>query len=240
MKADNLADHERRVHGSGRASAQARRRTVRRAAVVAGVLLAAVLVAFLVLRAGEPTPVDLATDGEPSWGDADAPVTVFLFADYQCPVCARYETQGALDRFLAQWVEPGHVQLVFKDLAFIGADSVVAAEASQVVWAMAPDGWAEWNRGIYNSQGAERSGWANRDGIVALTAQWGGVDMTEFTARLDAHEFRAEVEADIEEARDAGVNATPTIVVGAKRMNALDEAAVDAAVEAALTAAGAA
>lgn len=231
VKSSNLAQHKARVHGRKGAGMP---RQLRRALVVTVVALAVVALAWLVLQAGQETPIELQVEEEPYWGDAQAPLTVFLFADYQCPFCARYETEGPLDRFLAKWVETGQVRIVYKDLAFVSADSIVAAEASQVVWAMAPQRWHEWNRHIFENQGQERSGWASRDGIVALTQAWGGVDMMEFTQRLDAREFRAEVEEDNQEARRGGISSTPTMVVGNHRLNALDEPAVDAAVREAL------
>jgi protein-disulfide isomerase len=223
LKSENLAEHRERVHGRRRPSPAKRRRAI----LVALVVVVVVASAWLILRAGEDTALAIGSEGEPTWGSPDAPVEVYLFADYQCPACRRFEVEGGLDRLLRDWVEPGTVRVVYKDLAFIGEDSIVAAEASQVVWAMDPAAWPSWNRFIFERQGLERSGWADRDGVVALTQQWGQVDMEEFTARLDSREFLEEVRGDIAEAREAGVSATPTLVVGTKRINALDAAAVD-------------
>ena len=187
--------------------------------------------AFAILQGGERTELELTETGDPAWGDPNATVTAYLFADYQCPACARFETGGGLDQVLRDWVETGRLRFVYKDLAFIGEDSVTAAQASQVVWAMDPEAWPSWNRYVFEHQGPERSGWADRDGIVALTQAWDGVDMQEFTQRLDAGEFKAEVELDVKEAHDAGVASTPTLVVGSKRVNANDPAAVDQALQ---------
>ncbi len=35
-------------------------------------------------------PLDIAIDGSPVLGSADAPVTIVVFTDYQCPFCRRH------------------------------------------------------------------------------------------------------------------------------------------------------
>ena len=63
--------------------------------------------AWLFLRAGEtssqvsnqsaparpPDVVEVAIDGRPFSGPADAPVTIVEFTDYECPFCGRYFAQ---------------------------------------------------------------------------------------------------------------------------------------------------
>ena len=59
--------------------------------------------------AREPTQAALkvvATEGRPSWGRADARVTIVEFTDYQCPFCRQHfaQTLGPLRRLLADSV----------------------------------------------------------------------------------------------------------------------------------------
>ncbi|MBI2077202.1 MAG: thioredoxin domain-containing protein [Euryarchaeota archaeon] len=248
LRGSRLEGHVRRVHPGGatteaeRLKIVQRRRGVKKLGLAALVVLAiagAILLASILPRLGQREPSGLSAEGEPAWGTANATLDVFLFADYQCPFCQRFELEGGLDHILQRWVTTGEVRLVFKDLAFIDEDSFTAAEASQAVWALAPGNWTEWNRLVYERQGPERSGWASHANLVSLAREWGKVPLAEFTESLDDGRHRAEVDGDVAEARRAGVTSTPSIVVGTRRLNALDRSAVDAAIGEALREAGA-
>jgi len=58
---------------------------------------------------------DITSEGEPVLGDSDAPVTIFLYEDYQCPFCQQFE-QGAVPQIVSNYVDSGQVKLVWKDL----------------------------------------------------------------------------------------------------------------------------
>ncbi len=63
-------------------------------------------------------------------GDPNAPVTVIEYGDYQCPFCADY-FQKLEPVIKQQYINTGKVKMVFRDLPFLGAESVVAANAAQ-------------------------------------------------------------------------------------------------------------
>lgn len=248
VRAEKLEFHLGRVHPGGATTASARgrierrRRLVRRAGwavLVVAILVGAVALAAWLPRLGERSPPEISSTGEPYWGSENATVDVFAFEDYQCPFCREFELNGGLDHLLDRWVTSGAVRLVYKDLAFISEDSIAAAEASQAVWDLAPGNWTEWNRLVFERQGMEKSGWASRANLVELARGWGKVPFDEFSRAMDDKTYQAEVQGDVDEAREAGVNSTPSIVVGGRRFNALDRAAVDAAIEDALQEAGA-
>lgn len=66
-----------------------------------------------------------------SRGDADAPVVLREFGDYQCPACRRF-FQSAYERLERDYVEPGRVRLVFFDFPLEGQHrhALVAAQAA--------------------------------------------------------------------------------------------------------------
>lgn len=107
----------------------------RRAWLLGGVSLA--IVAAAVVVGFEPAaPAGLDDQGDPVLGEG--PVTVYSFADFQCPYCREFE----LTRFDALARE-GVARFVFKDLPVVGDDSWTAAEASQQVWQDSPEAyWA--------------------------------------------------------------------------------------------------
>jgi protein-disulfide isomerase len=142
-------------------------------------------------------------------GDPRAPVSVTEFADLQCPFCgasARDELPGVVTRY----VRPGSVKLVFRNLAFLGPDSlrgarfVAAAALQNRLWQTVDL--------IYRNQGEENSGWLN-DAYLRRVGVAAGVDV----ARAFAQRGSVAARALVEEARSAGkaadVKETPTYVI---------------------------
>lgn len=74
-------------------------------------------------------PVAPQIDDDVVLGDPQAPVTVFIFSDYQCPYCGKFfqETEGLIRK---NYVDSGKVKMVYKDFAFLGPESVAAAQAA--------------------------------------------------------------------------------------------------------------
>jgi protein-disulfide isomerase len=64
-------------------------------------------------------------------GDPEAPVTIEVYADFQCPYCQRFALMEG-PRIVDTWVVPGHARLVFRDFAFLGEESRWAAVAARL------------------------------------------------------------------------------------------------------------
>jgi protein-disulfide isomerase len=56
-------------------------------------------------------------------GSPTAPVTLVEYADLQCPYCRDFELQTT-PPLVRRYVRTGELKIVFRPLAFIGADSV--------------------------------------------------------------------------------------------------------------------
>ncbi len=65
----------------------------------------------------------------PILGSADAQVTIVEFGDYQCEMCHNWfhNTRGSI---IDNYVDTGKVNMIFVDLAFLGSDSPIAAQAT--------------------------------------------------------------------------------------------------------------
>ncbi|HEV8152146.1 MAG TPA: thioredoxin domain-containing protein, partial [Solirubrobacteraceae bacterium] len=89
-------------------------------------------------------------------GAPRAPVTVYEFADLQCPFC-RDVALETLPDVIRKHVRTGQVRIVYQDLAFLGPDSVKAAHAA----AAAGNQGRLWQFAhlMYANQGEENSGW---------------------------------------------------------------------------------
>ncbi len=122
---DRIAEH--RV-------AQRRRTVIYRSLVAVAILLVAGTVGWVVYRSQLPElPANYAvpagaTRAGVAVGKPDAPVTVDLYIDYQCPHCGDYEQATA--RYFEEQVEAGTVKVVYHPISILGDNSLRAAAAA--------------------------------------------------------------------------------------------------------------
>ena len=110
------------------------------------------------------TAVDISKvkiDGSPFIGNNNAPVVIAFWSDYQCPFCKKAE-QEVVNQIYDDYVKAGKVKIVYKDYAFLGADSVTAGWAARAVWEVAPNKFYAWNKAMFEKQDDENSGWGNK------------------------------------------------------------------------------
>ncbi len=142
-------------------------------------------------------------------GDAAAPITVEIWADYQCPFC-RLETVafgGALERELAF---TGKVRIEFHDFAFLGQESVDAAVAARCAGRQDPAAYWRYHDLVFAAQQGENQGAFSRANLVAL-ATAAGIQTTPFTSCLDDPTVAQAVTAETARGRALGITSTPTM-----------------------------
>jgi protein-disulfide isomerase len=186
---------------------------------------AATVRTFLV--APEPPVLKIATDDQPSKGDAAAPVTIIEFTDYQCPSCARQ--QPVIERLLAEY--GGRVRLVVRDFPLEQhADAFKAAEAAE----------AAREQGKYWEYAAVLMKNQSELGADKLKEYAGGLglDRVKFDAALDSGRFADKVRRDLQDGFRLGVNSTPSIFVNGRRASERTYESLKASIEAALKTAG--
>jgi protein-disulfide isomerase len=167
-----------------------------------------------------PTPTavdikDVKMDGAPFIGNANAPVVIAAWSDFQCPFCKQFEVVS-LPQIIKDYVDAGKVKVVFKDFAFLGSDSTEAALYSRAVWKLYPDKYFEWRTAMYNAQDQEHGGFGNAASIDKLNATISGIDAAKVTADVNKNKstYQALIDADKTEAAKFGIGATPSFVVG--------------------------
>ena len=167
-------------------------------------------------------------DDDPFLGDANAPVTIVSFEDYQCPFCKRAfdQTFPLLKR---DYIDTGKVKYVYRDFPLsFHPQANSAAEASEC----ADDQGKFWDYhdAIFNNQ--NRLG---RDLYIELADQL-NLDVDKFTQCIDTGEFRQEVQADASYGSQIGVSGTPTFFInGIKLVGAQPYAAFQQVIEAELS-----
>lgn len=161
---------------------------------------------------------DVNIDGAPFIGQANAPVTIVEWSDYQCPFCKQFELT-TLPQIMTDYVNTGKVKVVFMDFSFLGNDSVTAALYNRSIWKLYPDKYLAWRTAMYTAQDQEGDqGFGNAASIDKLDATIKGIDVAKVTADVKANTatYQAAVDADKAEAQKVGVNATPSFVIGAQ------------------------
>jgi protein-disulfide isomerase len=160
-------------------------------------------------------------------GKADAPVRLVEFADLQCPICREYTLQS-LPQLVQDYVRTGKVRMEFRNLSFLGPDSITAGRAA----AAAAQQNKLWNFAdvLYYNQGEENSGYVTPEFIDRINKA-AGVDSAEADAFAKSDASQEPLGAANTMANQLGVNATPTILVGKRggELKAVDADATDVA-----------
>lgn len=169
----------------------------------------------------------ISTDDDPARGDANAPVTVVMFTDFQCPACSG--THPVLAEVLKQYGT--RVRFVVRDFPLdMHQWARKAAEAAAA--ANAQGKFFEYTDMLYKNQQALD---------VASLKKYAsdlGLDRTRFDADLDSGKYAAEVAHDVEDGKAYGVNATPTIFINGVRLLDLSDRAIKAGIDRAFERAG--
>ena len=156
-------------------------------------------------------PVEVNTDGAFSIGDADAPVVIVEFTDFQCPFCSRHFLQ-TFPQIKAEYVDTGKVRYVFMDfpLSSIHPQAQLAAEAARCAGDQAFH--AEMHDLLFSRQDA----WNGRDDVATIFSGFAaelGLDTVAFDACLKAGTHREAVLANLDYGISLGIDGTPAFFV---------------------------
>jgi len=157
-------------------------------------------------------------------GPENAPITVVLFSDFQCPYCAG----AASATHEIQQAYGDKVRVVFRQFplpfhrnAHLAAEASLAAHAQGKFWPM--------HDLLFANQGA-----LDRESLSAYAREL-QLDVAAFDRALDGHTFSNAVDADLQLGVSLGVNGTPTMFLNRKRVpNASDVESLHALIDAQL------
>ncbi len=151
-----------------------------------------------------PIVVDIA--GAPFKGPAKAPITIIEFSEFECPFCSK--VNPTIDQLMQAY--PNQIKVVFKHLPLdFHANAHLAAQASL----------AAHDQGKF---------WEYHDLLFANQRQLGradleryaeqlGLNMAKFREALDTGRFKERVDADLKDARSAGLSGTPSFLINGKK-----------------------
>lgn len=137
-------------------------------------------------------------------GDYNAPVTLIIFSDYQCPYCASHE--ATIKQILNDY--KGKVRMVFRNFPLsFHAEAEKAAEATECAGEQGK--FWEMHDKIFE---------ANENGTMSVD-QWKtiakalGLNTSKFNDCLDSGKYVDKIKADMAEGQAAGVSGTPATFV---------------------------
>ncbi|MBI3151241.1 MAG: DsbA family protein [Chloroflexi bacterium] len=149
------------------------------------------------------TRYDIPTEGYPSLGPADAPITIVEFSDFQCPFCRRFhdETyQALLDAY------PNQIRFVYRNLPLtsIHPDAMGAAVAS--LCANDQDVYWDYHGKLFSSETLGEAAYLQYAADLAL-------DLDEFSACLASGKHDDFIQKDMDFAINLGIQSTPTFFI---------------------------
>ena len=151
--------------------------------------------------------VEIAIEGYPSKGPADAPVTVVEFADFQCPHCK--SASAVLDKLSGQFGD--QMRVVFMDFP-INPSGISRVVAWGAVCADRQGKFWQYHDLAFNRQ-------AMLDENAPFTlAKSLGLDEAEFKTCFEEDAVRTKVAQAEAEARRLGLSSTPTIYVNGRKV----------------------
>jgi protein-disulfide isomerase len=144
-------------------------------------------------------------------GRADAPVTVYEMADFQCPAC-RVFAITVFPTIEREFITTGKVRWVFVNLPLtsIHPNAVPAAE---VAMCAARQGRFWQTHDLLFQRQDDWARLANPRTMLVSIAQRAGVDRTKLLACIKSGTARAEVEKDARLAQRTGAHSTPSFYI---------------------------
>lgn len=150
---------------------------------------------------------DLPVNNSAIKGASDAPVTITLFDDFQCPYCARLVP--TIDQVVAAF--PKQVRLVFKhfplsmhQFAQPAAIAGLAARNQGKFWPLHDLLFANYNK--------------LNEALIRELAEKAGLDMTRFDQDITNPALQQEIAADMQLGTQAGVRGTPAVYINGKQL----------------------
>lgn len=155
-------------------------------------------------------------DDEPAMGKPKSEHTIVLFADLQCPYCAKMEP--VLEQLMSEHRDQlrivwKHFPLPIHDHAQLAHEASLAAHEQGRFWELA-------HLILEHQDHLDRASLERYAAEISL-------DMDKFREALDSGRLRAKVEEDMQLARDLGVNGTPTVFIDGRPVKGVQQEEIE-------------
>lgn len=155
---------------------------------------------------------EISMEDEPVLGEEDAPVTMVMYEDFECPFCKKFETNAFQD-IKKNYVDTGKVKVVWKDLPLperIHPWADDGAAVMECVYRQDEDAFWKVKDKVFQNQDA-----VTESNVNEKVKQWAseeGVSESDVQACLDQG-VSSEIQQDKREAGTVGAKGTPTVFI---------------------------
>jgi protein-disulfide isomerase len=150
-------------------------------------------------------------------GRSDAPVTIDVYVDFQCPFCGQF-ARLLQPRVVADFVTPGTARIVAHDLAFLSPGRTPDESTEAAVGAACADRQGKFwpfHDYLFWNQNGENKGAFSRDRLAAIGTAV-GLDPGSFATCTADPAVRADVAAETAQGESKGISQTPTLFVNGR------------------------
>ncbi|WP_339183760.1 thioredoxin domain-containing protein [Oceanobacillus sp. FSL W7-1293] len=185
------------------------------------------------------------TEGQPIYGDSDAPVTVVEFGDYKCPGCKAWD-ETIFPQLKADYIDNGDVQFSYVNILFHGEESRLASLAAEAVYVQNPDAYWDFHHALFDDQPQnQQATWVTNDKIEEIADGVEGIDTEALMEDIEAalaedvenNPLMDELVIDDNLRNQYEVESTPTIMVNNVKIDdddTFDYEVIQAAIDEAL------
>ena len=152
--------------------------------------------------------VQVSADDDPVKGNANAPVTIIQFSEFQCPFCGRF-ARDTLPSIQKDYIDTGKVKIIYRDFV-VHSTSRIAQIASEC--ADEQGKYWEYHDKLFENQGALDS-----DSLKSYASEL-GLNTAQFNSCLDSEKYGSEVDKDTNDGRAVGVRGTPSFFINGKKV----------------------
>jgi protein-disulfide isomerase len=146
---------------------------------------------------------EVAVEGAPVRGAANAPVTIVEFSDFHCPYCRK--VQPAIDELRAKY--GSKIRIVYRDFPLdnLHPQARAAAEASHC--AIEQGKFWEFHDQLFKNDPDSSQAALNR------MAKDAGMDVSAFETCSNLHKYKTLVQTSVQEGTSLGITGTPTFFI---------------------------
>jgi len=158
-------------------------------------------------RAPSAPSIDMSAliDDDTIKGDANAPVTIVEWSDFECPFCTRFYKE-TLSQIEENYIRTGKVKFVYRDFPLsFHANAQKAAEAAEC--AGEQENFWEMHDLLFEN-GVSRGTGSFKQYAADL-----GLDTASFNECLDSGKYASEVQKDFQDGQIAGITGTPGFII---------------------------
>ena len=154
---------------------------------------------------------DSGYEGQPTLGNARAPVKLILFENFLCERCKLFETEvfGPLKR---DYIDTGKVEAYYVNLAWGDETAVTAGLAGECAFKQDAAAFWDYKQALFAAQGAD--GWATLEKVLGVAEGIDGLEPTTLKTCITEAQTQPEVTRDTTLADYVGVTGTPSVIIG--------------------------